>query len=379
MTSLEAFGPSLSAYGWTPFFARAFSSFLNDLPEADRAGLVPARVLAPGRGLHRVVSLTDHGWAEVLAPPAGRLEGAAERPAVGDWVVLDPAGPVIRAVLPRRTALSRKVAGARSDEQVLAANVDTVFLVLGLDGDFNLRRLERMSVLAGASGAEPVVLLTKADLVAPPELAERVAAAREVAPGVPVHAVAARPESGEPEGAPTGLAALELYLTPGRTVALLGSSGVGKSTLVNRLAGEEVLATGAVRTSDDRGRHTTSHRELVRLPGGSLLIDNPGLREVQLWVDDESTVAEAFPEIEALARECRFRDCTHQHEPGCAVRAAVESGELAEERLESLRGLEREVEALERRRDVAAGRAFGRKQGALYKRIQKDKDERGRR
>jgi ribosome biogenesis GTPase len=286
---------------------------------------------------------------------------------------------VIRAVLPRRTALSRKVTGARSSEQVLAANVDTVFLVLGLDGDYNLRRLERLSVLAGASGAEAVVLLTKADLVTPEELAERVAAAREAVPGSPVHAVAARPESGHPTGAPTGLDALELYLEPGRTVALLGSSGVGKSTLVNRLAGEEVLRTGAVRAGDDRGRHTTSHRELVRLPGGSLLIDNPGLREVQLWVDDDSAVAEAFPDIEELARDCRFRDCTHRHEPGCAVTAAVEAGELAEGRLESLRGLEREVEALERRRDVAADRAFGRKQGTLYKRIQKEKDERGRR
>ena len=363
--------PSLEEYGWTPFFARAFSSFLDELPDAERDSVVPARVTAPGRGLHRLWTADGEG-GEVTAPAAGRVL-SGESVAVGDWVVLDTAGPVIRAVLPRRTALSRKVAGARSAEQVLAANVDTVFLITGLDGDFNLRRLERMAILAGASGAEPVVLLTKADLLDRSELDERIAEVRSVVPGTPVHAVSALSDEG------WGLDALELHLTPGRTVALLGSSGVGKSTLVNRLADAELLATGAVRASDDRGQHTTTHRELVRLPGGSLLIDNPGLREVQLWVEGEGAVAEAFPEIEALAEDCRFRDCTHQHEPGCAVVAAVESGELPAERLESLRGLEREVAALERRRDVAADRAFGRKQGTLYKRIQKEKDDRGRR
>lgn len=369
---------SLDDYGWAPFFARHFESFLEATPPVGGGAspLEPARVVSPGRGLYRVAG----GAGEALATLPGRLEAAGDLPAVGDWVALEPAldpGPggraTIRALLPRRTVLSRKVAGGRAEEQVLAANVDTVFLVLGLDGDFNPRRLERLAVLAAASGAEAAVLLTKADLLAdlPGELAARVGAARAAAPELPVLPVSA--------AAPDGVAPVEPYLVPGRTLALLGSSGVGKSTLVNRLAGSELLRTSAVRPGDDRGRHTTTHRELVRLPGGALLIDSPGLREVQLWLDEPDGVAAGFVDVAALASGCRFRDCTHRQEPGCAVVRAVAEGRLDPARLDSLRKLEREAAALERRRNAPEARRRERQQGALYRRILREKEERGRR
>jgi ribosome biogenesis GTPase len=368
---------TLDDYGWAPFFARHFDAFLASAAPEGGGGspaLVPARVVAPGRGLHRLMAASG----PLSASLAGRLEAAGELPAVGDWVVVDTggaagAGPVIRALLPRRTCLRRKAAGARTEEQVLAANVDLAFLILGLDGDFNPRRLERFAVLARAGGAEAAVLLTKADLLAgrSSDLADRIAAARAAAPGLPVLPVSSV--------APGGLDPLGPYLRPGRTLVLLGSSGVGKSTLINRLAGRELLATAPVRDHDDRGRHTTTHRELVRLPSGALLVDGPGLREVQLWldVDEEDALSGAFGDVEALARGCRFRDCTHQHEPGCAVRHAVEAGELDPGRLDSLRKLEREVAALERRRDPVEARRQERELGALYRRIQRAKRERG--
>jgi ribosome biogenesis GTPase len=363
---------SLLDLGWAPFFARSFDSFLETLasPGASPPPLEPARVAAPGRGLYRLATADR----VLTASLPGRLRAAGGIPAVGDWVaVAAPASAggraVIRGVLPRRTAISRKVAGPRSQEQVLAANVDTVLLVLGLDGDFNLRRLERLVATAAASGAEAAVLLTKADLAG--DLPGRRLAAEAVAPGLPVHAVSAV--------APGGLAELQPYLAPGRTLVLLGSSGVGKSTLVNRLAGREILRTAPVRPGDDRGRHTTTHRELFRLPGGALVIDGPGLREVQLWGGAEEALPAAFADIEELARGCRFRDCRHRDEPGCAVRRAVEEGRLDGGRLESQRALERELAYLERRRDAPEARRRERRQGAEYKRIQRAKEERGRR
>jgi ribosome biogenesis GTPase len=277
----------------------------------------------------------DGEWAGV---PAGTLE---ELPAVGDWVAAAPLRDeqkaVIEAVLPRRTAFTRSDPWSDAEE-VVAANVDTVLVVTAVGRDFNPRRLERYLAAAHESGADPVVLVNKADLE--PDTAA-VSQAQAAAPGVPVHLVSAK--------AGTGLEQLAPYLVRGRTVALLGSSGVGKSTLANRLAGTD-LATAEVR-EDERGRHTTTRRQLVPLPGGGLLLDTPGLRELQLSGAD---LDETFPEIAALAAECRFRNCSHTHEPGCAVRAAVEAGELPRERLESYVKLTAELAELEERRRRAA-------------------------
>jgi ribosome biogenesis GTPase / thiamine phosphate phosphatase len=312
-------------------------------------GLVPARVVEHA-GLYRVA--TSSG-PELLAEPSGRLRREAEDasflPAVGDWVAIRaPEGDGaarIEAILPRRSAFTRRAAGRRLDRQVVAANIDTVFLVSGLDGDFNPRRIERYATAAWDSGARPVVLLNKADI---PETAEdlqdRVAEVEDVALGIPVHAVSAL------TGA--GFASLAPYLTPGGTVAFLGSSGVGKSTLVNRLLGREAQATAAVSEWQDRGRHTTTSRSLFVAHAGWLLIDTPGMRELQLW--EGEGLAAAFADIEELAAGCAFRDCRHAGEPGCAVTAAVENGELDPARLESYRKLQRELRHVELETDVHA-------------------------
>ena len=355
----------LAAWGWSPALARLLEPAA---PGAEDAGPAePARVVGAAREIYRLRA----AGGELEGRPAGRLRAAAELPVVGDWVACRRTGErtaVVLAVLPRRTRLARRAAGEEGRAQVMAANVDTVFLVMGLDRDFNLRRLERLAVVAREGGAEAVVVLTKADLLTPGEVAERRLAAAEAAPGLAVFAVSA------PEGA--GLDPLAFYLAPGSTVALLGSSGAGKSTLLNRLAGEEVMRTSEVRAGDGRGRHTTTHRRLVRLPGGALLVDGPGLREVGLWGEDDSALDDAFTDVAALARACRFRDCRHRGEPGCAVAAAVEDGTLDAARVESYRGLERELAWLERRADPPTDRRAARAQGALYKRIQADKKER---
>jgi ribosome biogenesis GTPase len=353
---------SLEEYGWARFFARHFERLLAASEAPDR--LEPGRVVAPGRGLHRV----RVAGGEVRARPAGRLRAEGLHPAVGDWCALERLGEgdaVLWEVLPRRTRLARRAAGARTDEQVLAANVDTAFLVMGLDRDFNLRRLERLAVVAREGGVEPVVVLTKADLVPEAEAAAQRDAVREAAAGVPVFPTSA--VTGE------GLEPLAGWLAPGSTIALLGSSGAGKSTLLNALCGREVMKTGALRESDSRGRHTTVHRQLVRLPGGALLIDNPGLREVGLWTGSGEGIEETFEDLGALAAGCRFRDCSHRQEPGCAVREAIEGGGLDPARLEAWRELEAEAAALERRRDEAAARRWGRTGSLVIHQAKKDK------
>lgn len=327
---------ALEDLGWSPFFEAGFEPYRND-------DLVPGRLSAQHRGVS--ILLTEHG--ELRADLAGRLahdSRPGDLPAVGDWVAARPrlteASATIHAVLPRRTKFSRKEVWARTEEQVVAANVDTVFLVTAFGHDLNLRRLERYLATAWESGAEPVIVVAKSDLE--DDVEASLATVEAIAFGVPVHAVSS--VTGE------GVEELARYLGRGRTVALLGSSGVGKSTLVNRLAGRELLATGEVR-ADGRGRHTTSHRELVSLPGGGLLLDTPGMRELQLW-DAGAGVEEAFEDVSALAARCRFNDCAHEGEPGCAVAAALEDGSLAPERFESYRKLQRELQHLETRQDA---------------------------
>ena len=336
----------LQSIGWNSRFASFFEQYAG-------AEIVPARVIAGQRELCTVIC--EQG--ELLAEVSGRYRLEAEEksdfPVVGDWVAITPrkgdGRATIHGLLPRSSAFVRKAANgsgawhARAEGQVVAANIDTVLIVMSLDHDFNVRRLERYLTLAWGSGVQPVVVLNKADLCS--EIDERVAETEEVAVGAPVFTVSA--ETG------VGVKALHAHLGPGRTAAFLGSSGVGKSTLINRLLGAEHMATGAVRADDGRGRHTTTHREMVIIPSGALLIDNPGMREVGLYGSEEDLDA-AFSDIDALSRACRFSDCGHGSEPGCAVRAAREDGTLAEERYQSWRKLQKELAFLLTRDDVHA-------------------------
>lgn len=353
---------NLTEIGWNDHFAALFEPY-------SRNDLVPARVVKQYR--ERCLVAAEKG--ELKADISGRLRHSianiSDFPVIGDWVAVESVGHsrgVIHAVLPRRSAFTRKAAGDLTEAQVVAANVDTVFLITGLDGNFNLRRIERYLTAAWDSGASPVIVLNKADLKL--NLNETVAEVKRIARGVPVVAVSAN------DG--YNLDVLGTFLAPGRTVAMLGSSGVGKSTLINRLLGEERLRIRPVREDDSRGRHTTTHREIVALPGGALLIDTPGMRELQLWADDEG-LDRSFDDIAGLASRCRFADCRHEAEPACAVREAVERGSLDARRLENYLKQRRELEFLALKQDEKARRrsekAVGRKMAALMKEVKRRK------
>jgi ribosome biogenesis GTPase len=326
-----------SALGFGPFFEAQFSD------ESIR-NLRPARIASEHRDRYEVWSDQGIGVARL----AGRMRRDPDdsiKPCAGDWVglrsELEPDRiAIIEHVLQRRTVFTRGSAGPEAHRQIIGANIDLVFVVCGLDGDYSIRRIERYLARIWASGAQPVIILNKSDVCSDTDL--RMTEVEAHSPGVPV-LIASAAQS-------LGLEPVRSMILPGLTAAFVGSSGAGKSTLINALVGEERMATRDVRADDSRGRHTTTRRQLVMLPGGGLLLDTPGMRELQL-LDDEGLNA-AFSDIEALAGKCHYRDCRHHNEPGCAVAAAVESGQLSPERWEHYLKLEREAHAYELRHDV---------------------------
>lgn len=328
---------ALERLGWNDHFAASLASLRQ--PQ-----LVPARIIAEHRGRYRVACPAGEMPAEVTGRMMFLAEERLDYPVVGDWTAVEVfdkgALAIIHQVLPRTSILARKYAGRKAEGQAIAANVDVIFIVIGLDHNFNMNRVERYLAVAAGSGAQAVVLLSKSDLV--PDAEDTAKLVRERTGGAPVYPVSAR------TGA--GMEQVRQALGPGRTACCVGSSGVGKSSIINNLAGRELLKTAEVREADSRGRHTTSHRELFVLESGGIVIDTPGMRELGLW-DSAPGIEQAFADIETAAAGCAFTDCTHRSEPGCAVLEAVAAGEISRERYESYLKLEREQERLAAKTD----------------------------
>ncbi len=337
---------SLSDLGWSEALQQQFAQLASTFPDTT---LEPARVITEHRGAYQLITAGGPCWAE----PTGRLRHQAEDrsqlPAVGDWVAVDPQARVV-ALLPRKSAFVRKVAWNRSEPQVVAANVDAVFIVTSANTDFNPRRIERYLTAVREGGATPVLVINKTDLC--DEIEPLLASLGSAGHGLCVARVSALERRGGEQ--------LTAHLGPQRTVALVGSSGVGKSTIANWLLGKEALATGEI-SENERGRHTTTQRQLLPLPAGGSLIDTPGMRELTLWAEAQDLEA-SFADIEELAARCRFLDCQHQGQPGCAIGDAVEAGELDPARLESFFKLQREVQHLEQRRQHSPARLQKQKQ-----------------
>ncbi len=349
--------PALEPFGWDARRETAFATHAA-------AGLVPGRVTGAARDAIR--ARTETGDTQVIVQRGFRRDATstADFPVVGDWLALEPVADgqaALRVVLPRTSRFARgdhdaqrTQGGIHAAEQVVAANIDTVVIVAALDHDLNLRRLERYLALGWSSGADPVVLLNKADLC--DDVSARLGEVRAIAAGAPVLVASAlRAE---------GLDALDAWMGPGRTLVLLGMSGVGKSTIANLLLGEQRQAVREVRGDDSRGRHTTTSRELFQLPNGALLIDTPGMRSIGLW-DADDGLDRAFTDVEALAAACRFADCSHEVEPGCAVIAAIEAGTLDADRLRARRKLHRELGLVAQRSATASGRDGDRRWGKV--------------
>jgi ribosome biogenesis GTPase len=358
----EGFQVFVQDLGWDLYFEALWVEFRSE-------DCVPARVVSQQRGLWRVAGDFRECWAEASGRLRTESEAGGDWPAVGDWVSaeirLGQTNALIQHVLPRRSRFARKVAGKQIAEQVIVANIDVALIVAALDGDFNVRRIERYMAQCWESGARPAIVLNKADECA--ERHERAAEIEDIARSVRVFLISAK--TGE------GLGALETYFLKGQTIVLLGSSGAGKSTLVNRLLQEERQPTYAVRESDSRGRHTTTSRELFLLPGGAMVIDTPGLRELQLW-NAADGLSQAFEDVDELAAQCRFTNCQHRNEPGCAVQAALAEGILAEDRLDNWRKLQREHEFLLRKMDPETGAAQKKRIKIIMRRVRQEYQQR---
>lgn len=355
---------SLKALGWTDSLDREFAPFRVK-------GLTPGRVAVEWKGQYRLLTGQGEFPAEVMGKLLYRAASPADLPKVGDWVAAairpNDTLALIHEVLPRRTKLSRKVAGKRTEEQIIAANIDRVFVVQGLDDNFNLRRLERYLVMIYEGEMQPVVVLNKADLCE--DSGMRVDLVKEIAKETPVVLTSAVTND--------GIEMLKGFLKEGLTFAFVGSSGVGKSSLINKVFGKEVMKVGEVREADSKGRHTTTQRQLFLLPEGGLLIDTPGMRELQLWGTEEGLAAE-FDDIHLRAADCRFKNCTHVQENGCAVRAAVEQGALPEERYRNYLKLQKELDFFSGARNQRALQQRKQKSKAAQRAYRKFKQERNR-